>query len=140
MRKHVRRGDPQRRQQWKAAVEQWQNSGQTVRDYCRVQGLKESAFYFWRQKLTREVPEGDGGQPMRRASRGEKSPAPSGRRTRNRRIKARFLPVQVVPGRERSEACGVEIMVGNRRVVRVEPGFDRQVLADVLAVLEARPC
>ena len=69
MRKHVRRGDPQRRQQWKAAVEQWQNSGQTVRDYCRVQGLKESAFYFWRQKLTREVPEGDGGQPMRRASR-----------------------------------------------------------------------
>jgi hypothetical protein len=31
-------------------------------------------------------------------------------------------------------------MVGDGRVVCVQPSFDRQVLADVLSVLEARPC
>ena len=51
MKKHVRRGNPQRERQWQAAVGQWQKSGQSVRDYCRAQGLKESAFYFWRRQL-----------------------------------------------------------------------------------------
>ena len=37
MKKRVRRGDPQRRQQWQAAVWQWQKSGQSVRDYCRAE-------------------------------------------------------------------------------------------------------
>jgi hypothetical protein len=40
MKKRVRRGDPQRRQQWQAAVWQWQQSGLSVRDFCRTQGLK----------------------------------------------------------------------------------------------------
>jgi hypothetical protein len=35
---------------------------------------------------------------------------------------------------------GVEIHWDNGRSVRLHRGFDRQTLADVLAVLEARPC
>jgi hypothetical protein len=35
---------------------------------------------------------------------------------------------------------GVEIHWANGRSVRLHRGFDRQTLADVLAVLEARPC
>jgi hypothetical protein len=42
-------------QRWRIAVggvvpereRRWQ-SGQTMRDYCRAEGLKESAFYFWK--------------------------------------------------------------------------------------------
>ena len=34
----------------------------------------------------------------------------------------------------------MEIVLGQGRTVRVQTGFDRQTLADVLAVLEARPC
>ena len=37
-------------------------------------------------------------------------------------------------------AQGVEIILGPGRTVRVPAGFDRQTLAEVLAVLEARPC
>ena len=37
-------------------------------------------------------------------------------------------------------AHGVEIVLGEGRTVRVPAGFDRQTLADVLAVLEAPPC
>ena len=35
---------------------------------------------------------------------------------------------------------GVEIVLEQGRTVRVPAGFDRQTLADVLAVLEARSC
>jgi hypothetical protein len=37
-------------------------------------------------------------------------------------------------------SSGVEIHWGNGRSVRLHRGFDRQTLADVLGVLEARPC
>jgi hypothetical protein len=35
---------------------------------------------------------------------------------------------------------GVEIVLAQGRTVRVRAGFDRATLAEVLAVLEARPC
>ncbi len=35
---------------------------------------------------------------------------------------------------------GVEIVLAQGRTVRVPTGFDRQTLAEVLAVLEVRPC
>ena len=61
-----------------------------------------------------------------------------------------FLPVQVVespnpflgaaePGQPLA-GQGVEIVLAQGRRVRVQAGFDRQTLAAVLAVLEARPC
>jgi hypothetical protein len=37
-------------------------------------------------------------------------------------------------------SSGVEIHWDNGRSARLHRGFDRQTLADVLAVLEARPC
>ena len=52
MKTRVRQGDPERERQWQAAVEQWRQSGQSVRDFCRAQGLKESAFYFWKRTDT----------------------------------------------------------------------------------------
>ena len=53
-----------------------------------------------------------------------------------------FLPVHVVkPTPDVAEgALDVEIVLGQGRTVRVRAGFDRQTLADVLTVLEARPC
>jgi hypothetical protein len=51
-----------------------------------------------------------------------------------------FLPVHVVATGVTEAACGVEIVLSHGRTVRVSPGFDRQTLCDVLAVLEVRPC
>jgi hypothetical protein len=62
---------------------------------------------------------------------------------------ASFLPVQVVAAANplpaaadagRPLAGSVEIVLERQRTVRVRAGFDRQTLADVLAVLEARSC
>jgi hypothetical protein len=52
----------------------------------------------------------------------------------------RFLSVQVAAESKVGDLVGVEILLGKGRAIRVRPGFDRQTLADVLAVLEASPC
>jgi hypothetical protein len=48
--------------------------------------------------------------------------------------------VQVVKDGVPEAAQGVEIVLRQSCTVRVQAGFDRQTLAEVLAVLEGRPC
>ena len=140
MKKRMRRCAPERRSYWEEVVRQWEQGGQSVRGYCRAEGLRESAFYFWRRKLgrrqrtvaARELP-----LPASAAisvSQPPKQASPPRRRT------ASFLPVRVVDGCEATVPRAVEIVLANGRTVRVQAGFDRQTLADVLAVLEVRPC
>jgi hypothetical protein len=147
--------DIQKQRFWQRAVQQWRRSGHSIRDYCRENALSEPSFYAWRRELTRRK------QPRRPASRracqaptrlAASSARPSSpksaerqRGSGNARAAASFLPVRVVRGTP-SEAAhlqaagGVEIVLDQRRTLRVAAGFDRQTLADVLAVLEERPC
>ncbi len=37
---------------WRMAIETWQASGLSVRQFCKQEGLQEPAFYIWRKKLT----------------------------------------------------------------------------------------
>ena len=41
-----------KRQFWQSTIKTWQNSGMTVREFCKTKALKESTFYSWRDKLT----------------------------------------------------------------------------------------
>ena len=108
---------------WQRAVGQWRRSGQSVRQYCRANALSEPSFYAWRRELRQR---GRSSRATRRAPRGPAS----------------FLPVRVVAAANPFPAAadGVEIVLDRQRTVRVGAGFDRQTLADVLAVLEARSC
>ena len=151
MKKRIRHGDPQRRSYWEEVVRRWREGGQAVRAFCRAEELRESAFYFWRRKLARgghrtgkRVSDAvDGSQfqsrPAMPTSRSSKRVSPRHDATPS------FLPVHVVglasrrPGAAEADR-GVEIILGQGRTVRVQAGFDRATLADVLAVLEARPC
>ena len=56
MKKRIRRGDPQRQRYWEEVVRRWREGGQSVRAFCRGEGLRESAFYFWRRELARVWP------------------------------------------------------------------------------------
>jgi transposase-like protein len=147
MKKRIRRGDPQKQRYWEEAMRRWKEGGQSVRDFCRTEGIQESAFYFWRRELTRRGREADAAngsqaqpRPMTAVSR---SPRPS-RRCRAgsppRRPTPAFLPVHVVEAGRTDATDAVEIVLAQGRKVRVRAGFDRQTLADVLAVLEVRPC
>jgi transposase-like protein len=141
MKKRNRRCDPQKQRHWEVVMRRWREGGQAVRAFCRAEGVRESAFYFWRQELARRghgVDAKNGlrpeGGPVTQVSRSSarissrRSPTPS------------FLPVHVVEPRVNEADRGVEIFLAEGRTVRVQAGFDRQTLADVLAVLEVQPC
>ena len=40
--------------QWQALVEQWQQSGQSARQFCREQELGYASFCQWRRRLTQD--------------------------------------------------------------------------------------
>jgi transposase-like protein len=146
MKKRIRRGDPQKRRYWEAVVRRCREGGQSVRAFCLAEGLRESAFYFWRRKLARRSQPSDAvGQPQPEASTLALAASSPGRLSSPRRSPASFLPVRVVGPASGCPAAtettrGLEIVLEQGRTVRVQAGFDRQTLAEVLAVLEARPC
>ena len=50
------------REFWEAAVRLWSESGLSVREFCRREGLTENVFYSWRRKLRTESRMPEAGQ------------------------------------------------------------------------------
>lgn len=44
----------ERREAWRQKIAQQEQSGQSVRAFCKEQGVREPAFYYWRQRLRKE--------------------------------------------------------------------------------------
>ena len=44
----------ERRELWRERIAQQETSGQSIRAFCRERGLKEPAFYGWRQRLRKQ--------------------------------------------------------------------------------------
>jgi len=157
--KRIRGGDPQLRRYWEEVVRRWQKSGQMVRAFCHTEGLRESAFYFWRREIARRKErrkelKGRITKKSNSVSAGRKTPATkvSAMQRPQQKLGQKpgpaFLPVRVVASPAGNEAAcaseaargGVEIVLAQGRVVRVAACFDRQTLVDVLSILEPRPC
>ena len=99
---------------WRKVVAGQAGSGLSVRAYCFRHGVKESAFYWWRAELARR----EAAVPQ-----------------------AAFVPVTVVAEEtQRAEGGRIEIVLSGERRVRVVGPVDRQMLSDVVAVLEGRAC
>jgi transposase len=146
MKKRIRRGDPRKQAHWQEVLRRWKESGRSVRAYCRAEGLRESAFYFWRGKLERCSQPSDAVIRSRPKASQVTPASPSPKRSSPpHRGVVSFLPVRVVGPASGCPAAAeasdtVEIVLAHGRRVRVRSGFDRQTLVDVLAVLEVRPC
>jgi len=119
--------DMRRESQWRRIFKEHIASGLTIRDFCRKSKLPETAFYFWRRELQRR------GLESREAEQ-EQRERPGARPT--------FLSVRLAQETETraAESAGIEITLPGGARVHVAPPVDRQALADVLAVLEDRPC
>lgn len=97
--------------QWRTLVEEQQASGLSVAAFCRRAGVGESSFYRWHQKL---------------------------------RDQLNFAEVRVTPDKgERSsrepvggDEAALELWLPRERCLVVRPGFDRQTLIELLAILE----
>jgi hypothetical protein len=130
------RGRDKRREAfWRRIIRKQGSSGLSIREFCRKGKLPETAFYFWRSELAR-----------RHAER--EQPRPTSNRVRRQVVAVpAFVPVQVkedeessAGGRPNGTAYRIEVELSGGRRVHVTAPVDRQALADVLAVLEGRPC
>ena len=48
----------EQRQFWQMALEAWQTSGLSVRQFCQQEGLAAPSFYAWRKRLTQARQDG----------------------------------------------------------------------------------
>jgi len=124
------RRDPAKERYWRRMLRWWQHSGQTGRDFCAAQGLSEPSFYAWRREIARRDAAKRG--PTRSATRpvtpslSARAPLPT------------FVKVTVDAGATAS--APLEVVVAQGRRVRVPPGFDAELLRQVLRVLEEPSC
>jgi hypothetical protein len=121
--------DPAKERYWRRLLGQWRRSGQTGRDFCAEQQLSEPSFYAWKREIARRDQEG--------VARSKPGPEASPRRSVAAALPA-FLPVTMDVAA--SAAPALEIVVAHGRVLRVRPGFDADVLLQLLAVLEEPSC
>lgn len=105
--------DSEKESFWRRIVRDQPASGFTVRAWCDQHRISTTSFHWWRREL---------------AQRDERRP------------KVRFAPVRVVE-REAADADGrIEIVLARGQRIRISGRVDRQMLADVLAVLEGQAC
>jgi len=124
---------------WRQIVARFERSGMKVRAFCDRARIKEQQFFTWRRELRRrDVARMANQNDHRRSGRND----PAGSITDTRRMNARvaaFAPLDVVAAPVAGPSS-IEIIVADGRRVAVAPGFDPEVLGQVLAVLEGRTC
>ena len=116
---------------WRRHLEQQRSSGVTVRAYCLANTLRETSFFFWKKEIARRDREA--------ASSPAASAAP---------LAPAFVPVAVIDPPADPTETPIDIRLADGPRVRVRSGCDRELLADVLAMLrrsaaastENRPC
>ncbi len=113
MSKRAGRHDLKKESHWREMVHRQSVSDMSIRGWCRDQGVQEATFHWWRRELTRRNAETQA---------------------------ASFVPVHVTDEPERNGDPQIEIMLADGRRVRVTGPVNRQMLTDVLDVLERRAC
>ena len=107
---------------WRKTMQAYRRSGLQIREFCRREKLRETAFYFWRREIARRTAQG---QPAAKAP--------------SRRRKLLFVPVRVTP-QTPPPTGSIDIEFARGRRIHLTPPVDRQTLHDLLFVMEARPC
>ena len=116
---------------WRKLLRGREQSGLTVRAFCRQEGLTESAYYFWRSELRRR--DGHGSSPATLAQK-HRDALPQVQR------RSTFAAVTVADAAGAAETMPIEIVLRDGVRVRVGPVFDARALREILGVLEAGPC
>ena len=135
----TKRGSGEREAYWRQALADWSRSGLSKVAFCRERGLSPSAFHWWKGELVR-----------RDAARGSRPSSPSPVKGGETKARPAFVAVRLAEGAVGGAAVpvraaggvegAVEVVLLHGRRVRVGSGFDAEVLARVVGVLEGLPC
>jgi hypothetical protein len=127
-----RPGKPDTATRWRKLLEDQRASGLPISAFCRERGIAASSLFAWRRKLTRGGEERGSqetfspvviateGKPRRRGDGGDGGDGAGG---------AIELPA----------ASFIELCLRGERRLMVRRGFDRRLLGEVIAALEALP-
>jgi len=130
-----RGSNPMKVEQWSDRLDRFENSGQTVTQFCLAEGVSQPSFYQWKKKLGIN----NGVRVGKSQRSGEANRAKS---RRGRTGESVFKPVQLTPtpGLQQSTtirlADGVEIELGNN--LQVVELVVRSVVEQVLPGAAAR--
>lgn len=114
------RGGPGRdvglERRWRGILKRWGSGGQSVRAFCRSEGVTEPSFYYWRRELARRA-----------------GTAASVRRGARRGVAPLFLPVRLAEGGGVPAAGFIELRLSSGHVLR---GSEPEKLARLAGLLE----
>jgi transposase-like protein len=110
--------DAGKQRHWLDLVQRWQRSKLTVREFCEYHQLSEASFYAWRRVLR---------------ERGLIQDPPTESNT-----SATPAFVKLTVAAEPAAASVVEVVLRDRRLLRVRPGFDADMLLQLVRLLEER--
>jgi len=116
----ARRPDTAKQNRWLELIRCWQESRITVHEFCQRHYVSEASFYSWRRVLRER---GLFDEPIRSKTSAE---APA------------FVKLSTVV--VETADSPIEVVLNGQRLLRVRPGFDADVLLELVRLLEEPAC
>jgi transposase-like protein len=116
----AQRPDPGKQARWLELIRRWQRSQTTVREFCERHYVSEASFFSWRRVLRER---GLLDEPIS-AKMSADAPA--------------FVKLTTV-GAEPT-VSPIELVLNQRRLLRLRPGFDADMLLELVRLLEEPAC
>jgi transposase len=112
--------DASKQRRWLQLIRLWQQSRLSVREFCERRRLNQHSFYAWRRLLQqRGLLQTEPAQPL-------STPAAFVKLTVQAELPATASPV--------------ELVLSDRRLLRLRPGFDPAMLLELVRLLEEPAC
>ena len=133
-RAYLRNGEKERF--WRDVLTRRSKTKLTVREFCRREGLRESAFYFWKRTIAERDQEAKRARPTKRtAAKSRRKSLGASSRSASTGRRGVFLPVTVTREPFAAGPC-LEVTSPEGWQVRVPSGVDPKSLAQVLDALQ----
>jgi hypothetical protein len=123
---------PAKERYWRGLLRQSRQSGLTARDFCAEHGISVPSFYFWRREIDR--------RDRQRKLETNKAAEHTSSTTLSSADLATPAFVSLA-----MDACAplppaIEVVVAERRLLRVRRGFDAELLRQLVRLLEEPSC
>jgi transposase len=122
-------------QAWRERMQRYEQSGLSIKEFCRREGLVDHQFSWWRAELKRRRAKRATTVPQEAKSKSAARPRQRASISRSKTARP-FVPVEVQPSP--GSKGSIEIVLDQPPRIAVSSGFDAQLLREVLRVLEQR--
>jgi transposase-like protein len=116
----ARRPDTAKQNCWLELIRRWQRSQSTIREFCERHQVSEASFFSWRRVLR---------------ERGLLDEPVSSKTSAEAPAFVTLSAAVVAPS-----DSPIELVLNQRRLLRVRPGFDADTLLELVRLLEEPAC